>query len=193
MQANAVYIDRAFKSLKGHWIMSIQICIVFYLISALAAIDVCLAILLLPPLYGLDVIFFRLVRGEDTSVGNLFDGYIDLGRFLTTIMKVEVYIWLWSLLLVIPGIVKRYSYALVSYIFVDYPDLKDYEVIELSRRLMHGHKWKLLILDFNCILRFLPEMLILGIGFLRFIPHWKTARAHFYEDVLRECTDVEAR
>lgn len=94
MQANSVYIDRAFKSLKGHWIMGIQICIVFYLISALAAIDVCLAILLLPPLYGLDVIFFRLVRGEDTSIGNLFDGYLDLGRFFTTIMKVEVYIWL---------------------------------------------------------------------------------------------------
>lgn len=58
---------------------------------------------------------------------------------------------LWSLLLVIPGIVKSYSYAMAPYIMAEHPALTANEAITESRRIMDGNKWRLFCLDFSFI------------------------------------------
>ena len=62
-----------------------------------------------------------------------------------------LYIALWSLLLVIPGIVKTYSYAMTPYIMSEHPSLTANEAITESRRIMDGNKWRLFCLDFSFI------------------------------------------
>ena len=62
-----------------------------------------------------------------------------------------LYIALWSLLLVIPGIVKTYSYAMTPYIMSEHPSLTANEAITESRRIMNGNKWRLFCLDFSFI------------------------------------------
>ena len=63
----------------------------------------------------------------------------------------NLYIFLWSFLLVIPGIIKSYSYRLVPYILAEHPEMKAKEVLETSRRLMNGHKWNTFVLDLSFI------------------------------------------
>mgnify|MGYP004634347231 FL=1 len=62
-----------------------------------------------------------------------------------------LYVALWSLLLVIPGIVKSYSYAMTPYIMAEHPSLTANEAITESRRIMDGNKWRLFCLDFSFI------------------------------------------
>lgn len=63
----------------------------------------------------------------------------------------NLYIFLWSLLLVIPGIIKSYSYRLVPYILAEHPEMDAKEVLETSRRLMDGHKWHTFVLELSFI------------------------------------------
>ena len=61
----------------------------------------------------------------------------------------SLYVALWTLLLVIPGIVKSYSYAMTPYIMAEHPSLTANEAITESRRIMQGNKWRLFCLDFS--------------------------------------------
>ena len=85
-------------------------------------------------------IHFELFSQKD----RLWDGFCM--KFLQ-----GLYIALWSLLLVIPGIVKTYSYAMTPYIMSEHPSLTANEAITESRRIMDGNKWRLFCLDFSFI------------------------------------------
>ena len=84
--------------------------IIFYLI---------LAIVILPLYWAFIVVFLNVACGNSCKIGNLFDGYNDFGRICGTMLLQTVYICLWSLLLLIPGIIKNYSYSLTPYILND--------------------------------------------------------------------------
>lgn len=97
-----------------------------------------------------------------------------------------MYTLLWSLLLIIPGIVKACSYAMTPYILYDNPKLQGNAAIELSMRMMRGHKMKLCVLYLSFIGWFLLCILTLGIGFLWLKPYVQASKAAFYEDVKEE-------
>ena len=75
-----------------------------------------------------------------------------LGRLmLGASLLVLVLTFLWSLLLIIPGIVKAYSYALTPYLVHDHPEMSEYDCLKRSQQLMKGYKWKLFLLDLSFI------------------------------------------
>ena len=94
-----------------------------------------------------------------------------------------IFIFLWSLLLIVPGIVKAYAYAMTPYILVERPELSVNEAIGLSRRMMKGRKFDLFYLHLSFIGWALLCILTLGIGFLWLYPYMMTAQAAFYCDV----------
>jgi uncharacterized membrane protein len=87
------------------------------------------------------------------------------------------------MLLVIPGIVKFYSYAMTPYLRYENPMLSAETLICKSMKMMNGHKMKLFLLDLSFIGWLLLCILTLGIGFLWLIPYMQSARAAFYEDL----------
>ena len=95
----------------------------------------------------------------------------------------NVFIFLWMLLLIIPGIVKIFSYSMTPFILEEHPELSANEAIDHSRAMMKGHKFDL----FWLILSFIGWMILclftLGIGYLWLIPYMQTSIADFYEDV----------
>lgn len=132
--------------------------------------------------------FLRLVRNGDTYIAQntfriAFSNYMHkvLGMFL-----MGIFIFLWSLLFIIPGIIKIFSYAMTPYILDEYPDLGCNDAIDLSRKMMKGHKLDLFILGLSFIGWFLLCLLTLGIGFLWLTPYMSAANAAFYEDVKAE-------
>ena len=102
-----------------------------------------------------------------------------------------IYIFLWTLLLIIPGIIKSYSYALTPYILVEHPEMSANEAIEESMRLMDGHKFDLFYLQLSFIGWAILSILSLGLGFFWLIPYQMTAQAAFYRDIKNEAMPLQ--
>lgn len=125
-----------------------------------------------------------LVSGENDVLGNSFRiatkpyWHKTWGMFL-----VYLFIFLWSLLLIIPGIVKAFSYSMTPYILEEYPELSANEAIDRSRAMMKGHKFDLFWLLLSFIGWGILCFFTLGIGILWLIPYMQTSVAAFYEDV----------
>ncbi|MDR0922473.1 MAG: DUF975 family protein [Lactobacillales bacterium] len=111
--------------------------------------------------------------------------------YLAAFFMQWIYLGLWSLLFLIPGIVKSYSYAMTYYVLKDGYEVtgkmpSTNEAITRSRELMYGHKWELFILDLSFIpWRFL-SLITLGVGSLWVTPYVTATKAAFYENLVRE-------
>jgi uncharacterized membrane protein len=133
--------------------------------------------------WGYNVFFLGIRRTEHTTIGQLFDGFEDYSRVLTTTLLQGLFTLLWTLLLIIPGIVKYYSYAMTAYILKDDAEMKNNAAIERSMAMMEGNKFKLFLLDLSLIGWLLLSLLTFGIGLLWLLPYRSTAYAAFYEDL----------
>ena len=100
-----------------------------------------------------------------------------------TMLWMSILIGLWSLLLLIPGIIKAFSYAMTPFIIEEYPELSSTEAIHRSRMMMRGHKFDLFWLELSFIGWGFLCLLTAGIGFFWLIPYMETSIAAFYEEV----------
>jgi uncharacterized membrane protein len=91
-----------------------------------------------------------------------------------------LYEFLWSLLFVIPGIVKGYGYRMTRYILADSPDLSASDAIRLSDRMMQGHKMELFMLDLSFIGWYILGGLAFGVGVFLVHPYKDATEAQFY-------------
>ncbi len=193
---NSVLRKEARQAMQGNW-GTMAIAMIVYIVFAIycvfilecftdksTAIEVLIEIFLGFPLsYAVAAMGLDLYRRKEVHAGDLFQGYKSLGRVITTYILVTIYTFLWTLLLVIPGIIKTYSYSMVPFILKDHPELENNAAIEESMRIMRGHKMKLFLLDLSFIGWSILSCLTLGIGFIFLAPYMTTARAAFYEDV----------
>ena len=125
----------------------------------------------------------RIARSENVTLGVIFDGFNDFGRCVATFFLMVIYTFLWSLLLIIPGIMASLSYAMTYFILIDNPDMKANEAIAVSKRLMMGNRWKLCCLGFRFIGWYLLVLATFGIATLWITPYWQVTFANFYEDI----------
>ncbi len=95
----------------------------------------------------------------------------------------SVYVLLWSLLLIIPGIVATYSYAMTEFILAEHPELTASEAISKSKEMMNGNRWRLFCLHFSFIGWDILSSLTLGIGNLWLRPYKNAANATFYREI----------
>lgn len=129
---------------------------------------------------GYIVLVKKVVAKETPIVNDIFSGFNDqLGDSIVTYILHEIFILLWTLLLIIPGIIKSYSYAMTFYVVKD-EKLSGTAAITRSRELMHGNKWKLFCLNLSYIGWIILSYFTLGILLLWIIPKMETARYMFY-------------
>ena len=145
-------------------------------------------LLTMPLTLGFDYASNRLlVEGDNRAVGNLFrDSFGRWGRKVWGMFLMNFFISLWSLLLIIPGFIKLYAYALTPYILIDNPEISANQAINLSQKMMKGHKFDLFFLHFSFIGWFFLSIFTFGIGLLWLLPYMMTAQAAFYQDVKKE-------
>ncbi len=122
-------------------------------------------------------------RQKEPEMGTLF-GYFSHWK-TTAVAKLlqTVYVILWSLLLIIPGIIAFYSYAMTSYILAEHPEMTPSEAIARSKEMMEGNRWRLFCLHFSFIGWSLLSSLTLGIGNLWLTPYRQAATAAFYREI----------
>ena len=122
--------------------------------------------------------------GDDKVLSNEFKiGFGNYWHHVWGMFLNRFFVFLWSLLLFVPGIIKTLSYAMTNYILVDKPELSANEAINLSKDMMYGHKFDLFYLYLSFAGWFILCLFTLGIGFLWLYPYAQAAQVSFYLDV----------
>ena len=97
------------------------------------------------------------------GAGIIKEGFQNYGHVFVTLLLKDVFLILWTLLFIVPGIMKAYSYRMVPFILRDEPDLSATEVIERSKNMMYGHRWEVFVFDLSYIGWYLLGGITLGI------------------------------
>ena len=195
MRTSSEYRNSAWEQLSGKWEPALVLTLVFLVLSFIAStIDnlflstgIISMLLLAPIQYSYNIQMLENTRsGNALEAKALFAAYNDYTRITGTYLLEVLYIFLWSLLLVIPGIIKAISYSQVNFILHDEPSLAYDKAIERSMAMMDGHKWDYFCLLLSFIGWHLLGIITFGIGYLWVIPYEAKACALFYEDLKKE-------
>jgi uncharacterized membrane protein len=139
-----------------------------------------------PLTFSLIKIFLGYVRGEQQlRVEGIFSSFKSsgYGKSIGLYLLISIYTFLWTLLLIVPGIIKSLSYALAPYILAENPELTANQAIDESQKMMQGHKMDLFLMILGYTGFAFLSILALGIPLLWLYPYYQVVFARFYEEV----------
>ncbi|MCI8735969.1 MAG: DUF975 family protein [Lachnospiraceae bacterium] len=187
-------IDRAELKARARQMMSgnmgmLIVCMV--IVGALAG--VCSAIPYIGPVLGICVlgplslgeayIYLNLTRGYEPDVNVLFSGFQRFTDTLVLTILMRIFIFLWSLLLFVPGVIKAISYSQAYYILAEHPEMSGKEALDASIEMMDGHKMDYFVL----LLSFIPWLLLCtitcGLAVLYVYPYMDATLVNFYQTI----------
>jgi len=178
------YRQKSWEQLrKSYWSVLVAVLIVMAVSTASAPL---VFILVGPMLVGqayylMDV---SINENEGKNFELLIEGFKkSLVNSIVANILVGIFTFLWSLLFIIPGIIKYYAYSMTPFIIADEPDIDFMEAIKKSQELMRGHKFRLFKLQLSFIGWFLLGALAFGIGLFFVYPYYQLAHANFYLDI----------
>jgi uncharacterized membrane protein len=133
---------------------------------------------------GFKAFFLTIAQEGEVQLEKFFVGFQRYWKALVAYFLCNLFVSLWSLLLVIPGVIKSFSYAMAYFILADDEYCGVLEAINRSKEMMKGNKWKFFCLHWRFVgWALLASFFTLGIGYLWLIPYIHTSLARFYEDV----------
>ena len=212
LRADARYVLGG-KIFEHSWMLAVVVCLIYSAISSAASsvtqsldktvsatndlttvlivgyasigISFVVSTLLLIPLdIGVKSYFLKLVRGKQPNIGDTFNGLrFGYGDNVVLGLMASLLVGLWSLLFIIPGIIKTYSYAMCYYIKLDHPEYGWKDCLSESERMMKGNRWRLFCLQLSFIGWMIVGALCLGVGTLWVSAYQSTAVALFYEEL----------
>ncbi len=143
------------------------------------------AVLVLTPAFSLAIvkIYLKLTEGVKPAVGDIFNSIGEFwGSFKVTFLT-GLFTWLWSLLFVIPGIIKGLSYSMAMYILAENPGMGALEAINRSKAMMEGHKMELFVLQLSFIGWHILGGITFGIAYIWIVPYMSATMANFYNEI----------
>jgi len=172
----------------ANWLKAMLVClIVGAIVGAASSIIPGVGSLVLtgPLSFGAAYLFLKQARDrQEMDLGKLFIGFSEhfAQSFLLGLMT-YLFVFLWSLLFIIPGIVKSYAYSMAFYIKTDHQEYDWRQCIDESRAMMNGHKAELFVLDLSFIGWMIVGSLCFGVGSLWVLAYMEAAHAQFYESL----------
>lgn len=126
--------------------------------------------------------FFVDNASEPANVGKVGFGFKNgYGKVVVTLLLKDIFVMLWSLLFIVPGIIKAYEYSMVPYILADQPELDRKQAFELSKQMMKGQKWNAFVLDLSFFGWYLLSGITCGIvGLFYVLPYVYATDAELY-------------
>lgn len=187
MRTNHEIRKEAQALLQGNWSNIVLISLVFGIIALFTAYSFPLVLFVYCPLaLGFVITMMHFVRRTKiVSVEDIFSAFN--AQFYWKSMGLGILVWiytfLWSLLFLVPGVIKGCAYFLAPYILVDNPELTADEAICRSMRMMDGHKMQLFLMSLGYFFLVMLSSLLLFIPLIWLIPYYTTAYVQFYEEV----------
>ena len=133
----------------------------------------------------------NFVEKQEVNFNKSFDVVNRFGDAIIANLLVSVFIFLWSLLFIIPGIIAYYRYELTFYLLEADPSLSGSEAFNKSKQLMKGHKWDSFVFDLSFIGWYLLDVLTLGLlGILFVAPYHAASKYTFLKQIMEPETPV---
>ena len=190
MLTNSQIRARAREALGGKifeekWLYAVVIALIISAISAVSAFIPFAYILIFGPLsVGVAGVFMTIAKtGEKAKIEDMFGGFRDFAGNLILGLMITLFTVLWTLLFIIPGIVKAISYSMAYYIKCDHPEYDWKQCIEESKQMTYGHKWQIFLLELSFIGWMFLGALCLGVGTLWVSAYMSTSLAEFYNQL----------
>lgn len=141
---------------------------------------------------GVSLIYLKLSHNESFEVGDVFEGCHIMGKAIWLQILTYLFTMLWSLLLIIPGIIKAYSYSMATYILAENQNMSANEAIKESMRIMDGHKMDLFILQLSFFGWGILTSLTFGILSIYTIPYMNATMVNFYNSIKDNSANSES-
>lgn len=140
------------------------------------------ATIIITPAFTLSLVrvYMLVVKGEHPEVSGAFSGFDDFWSAFKVIFLVGLFTFLWSLLFIIPGIVKSYSYSMSMYILAENKGKPALECINESKMMTEGHKMDLFVLNLSFIGWMLLGSITLGIAYIWVVPYMEATMINVY-------------
>ena len=132
---------------------------------------------------GLVRYMVNFIKDKETNFEILFSKFKDWKQVIITYLHQFAFIFLWTLLFIVPGIIKGYAYALVAYIIADDPTISSKDALKLSEEMMKGHKVELFVLGLSFLGWHLLAILTLGILEIWIMPYQQIATTKFLTEI----------
>lgn len=190
----AILKSAAKRQIKGNIGILFAISLLSGLITgALSAIPLVgsIAGMLLSAAFSLALIdiYMGVSDGRKPEVGDLFSQIRNVLPAFCTTFLVGLFTFLWSLLLIVPGIIKGCSYSQAMYILAENPGISPTEAINRSKAMMDGHKMEYFLLGLSFIGWSILGIFTLGILYIWLIPYMQTTLANYYKSLKGEFID----
>lgn len=174
--------------LQGKWG---SLVLVWLIMSAIASLTpaakgsgAIVSLILTGPLnLGIAGIFLGLHRGQDFKLEDMFAGFKELGRALAAQLLISIYVALWTLLFIVPGIIAAISYSMTFFILNENPGMEAQEAMRQSKSMMHGHKTDYFMLILSFLGWAILSLFTLGIGFLFLYSYINMSKTIFYQRI----------
>ncbi len=156
--------------------------VIFGGLAIIIIVSVLLKIFVFNPLQVGAYRFFRKnIEDTSTSFSTILEGFGDYGRTFITLFLRDLFLMLWTLLLIIPGIIKSYSYMMVPFIVKDEPNLSPTQVIDRSKKMMQGNKGRAFLMDLTFLGWALLGLITFNLGNIFWTtPYYTSTRAALY-------------
>lgn len=145
-----------------------------------------LSLILLPASVGMLAYNLEIARGKQPDLSNIKKYYSLFINIIVIDVLIAIFVFLWSILLVIPGIIAAISYSMVYYCLIDNESLSASDAIRASKELMNGHKWEYVVFELSFIGWALLVGVTFGIASIWVIPYVSIAQALFYDELTKK-------
>lgn len=184
---------KAKQQIKGKIGILFVISLIIAVISGLATLVLSLipiignlaSAIIVTPAFALSVyrVYLNLTYDASPTAGDAFSGFDDFWSAFKVNFLVGIFTYLWSLLLVIPGIIKSISYSMALYILAENKGKPALECINESKAMTNGHKMDLFVLSLSFIGWILLGAITFGLAFIWVIPYMNATFANAYQDL----------
>jgi uncharacterized membrane protein len=188
--SNRDIMANARSQLKGKWGSAVLVVFIYMLISVIPGsipkIGWIINLVIGGPVaFGISYYFLSFAREKNPVLEDLFKGFSIFGKTLISYLLVILFTLLWTLLLIVPGIIAAISYSMTFFLLADNSEMSGPDAIKKSKELMNGNKYR-----YFCFLGrfagwFLLGILSMGIGFLWIVPYFMASNARFYETLIK--------
>lgn len=142
---------------------------------------------------GYVAIAMAVVHGKKPDTTDAFSGFNQFWRNFVAYFLMMLFIWLWSLLLIIPGIIKIYSYSATFFLLNRYPEMGAKDAITKSRAIMDGHKMEAFYLGLSFIGWILLVIVTFGLAGFYVFPYMNVTTAEFYNKLIDDDAAAAAK
>ena len=172
---------RALSSLRGNWVNVILAFIIFWMLNGVGAP----AIIILggPLTLGISSFSLAVARNQKVEIEQIFSGFNNFANSLVAYLLMAIFVFLWSLLLIIPGIIKAIAYSQTFFIMSDDSTISGMDAIDKSMAMMNGYKMRYFLLSLLFGLLIVLSGLLLFIPLFWLVPYMYVTFANFYEEL----------